>query len=300
MSKDSPSQEPKVRLLIRLDANDYPNRQDFLMQLAAKNMLKGPLDLVEILGKSYARLTSMSSATLNLLLRGDPAVEKVAPNIRSVQNNGLGKQSRICPECSASATPPHPYFNFSLPIPCWRHEIMPIDECPSCHRPLSYLREHVGYCNCGFNLAAAPRVPKPKWLSRFFTRFAQWRKTIPLNASYSELAEHYASSGLVVRVLIEEYPNNFKSASSASWIKLKELLAMERFVLDWETSFAEFAKALENEATNSQRKAVYSVLKRSKSKAIIKYVTSMEKRIKSAARLDVESGKDAKVSDFRK
>jgi hypothetical protein len=232
------------------------------MLLAEINMLRGPLDLAKVLGKSYGALTSMSAVALNLLLAGDSGMHKVTTRCRTQENHGLGKRARVCPECLVLGISQHPNFNFSLPIPCRLHQIMPIDECPRCDLPLSYVRKRVNYCDCGFKLIAAPRVTAPDWLPRFFARFLQWDKPMPLDINHSELAENFSRAGRVVRVLLTNYPNSWNTVSSLSWIKLRELLAMEKFIIDWAKSFEVFVETVENQATTSQRNAAFRVLRR--------------------------------------
>lgn len=226
-----------VRLLVRLDANSNPNRQDHLMRVAEANALSGITDLTIMLGVRYMALVSMSSTELNSLLMGTRlhAVASNAVQVRGpqVSRYGLSQFARICPQCVAEDIPQSQVFNSSLPVHCPIHKILPLDFCPGCGCSLSYLRRTVRRCNCGYQFATARSQRPPMWLQVLYGIFAPWHLTGFVEDEFRMIAsEDYRAAELIQTLL------GYKEvALQRRRITSKDFNELESFFDNWKEKF---------------------------------------------------------------
>lgn len=72
---------------------------------------------------------------------------------------GRSFYTRICPDCIGSMQEFHIPALWEDPfyISCERHQRLLVDRCPACEAPLSFERESLTHCGCGYALANSPR-----------------------------------------------------------------------------------------------------------------------------------------------
>jgi hypothetical protein len=121
---------------------------------------------------------------------------------------------------------------------------------------------------------------------------------MPEDAANVELAEHFGRSGLAVRVLLTEYPISRKTVSFQSWIRLRELLTMEKFVLDWTKSFDELAVSIAEKATSRQRNEAHRVLLRYSGLPLKMVCREVGGVCRRSFRCDAEPINSLEVNDF--
>ena len=237
------------RLFVRLNASNYPNRQDFLVRLATANMLTGVNELPLILRMPYYKLIRMGAEELNGLMRGEPPMT----NYQRGTLREMDTIVRICPECIAEDLPASATMNAHLPLPCERHNLMPIDECEGCKTTLSYKRFRIEYCDCGFALTNSKRILAPDWLPEFFRKYSFGGKQVTNGFDESDRSGCRLTAN-VIRVLL----SNSESTHLYSWISLKEFLTFERFVTDWPRTLKKYIHSLSPEENNTRTRAVMS------------------------------------------
>ncbi len=235
------------------------------MRLAAANLLVVH-ELPKVLGVPYYMLVRIEAEELNSLMRGEPLLKKYNKSgLREMGNN-----ARICPECIAEDLPATAAMSSHLPIPCDRHNLMPVDECGHCKAPLSYKRRQIESCNCGFPLASSERIVPPTWLPEFFRKFYSGGKPAAKEFSEDDKKSCHRTAN-VVRALL----SSSEAAIPYGWISLTEFLSFERFVTDWPVTLRKFIHSLPRQESNAHTNAVTGRICRLKNATLAKAVHSI-------------------------
>jgi hypothetical protein len=255
------------RLMVRPDAQEYQNRQDYLMRVAAGNRLNGISDLCQVLNTDFSTLVSLPDKAINKFFNGVP-LERIAvagsPRYThpGLARKGLGSRTRICPQCIVEGLPLDAYFNFALPVPCRKHKLMPVDRCPECLNPINYFRKAIEACDCGFYFANCGRVLPPQWLPMFFSNFAPWHISLLFPESFTELAIRNDESGRLISLLLTDPTLAApRRRRRNSWVSLSDFVALESLISGWPESFE---PALTSHLANSTRSQKALLLKRLK------------------------------------
>lgn len=216
------------------------------MRLAAANLLTVH-ELSSVLGVAYYMLVQIEAEELNGLMRGEP--------LRKQYNRSglrqMGKNARICPACIAEDLPATAAMSAHLPIPCDRHNLMPIDECGRCKSTLSYKRHQIESCNCGFPLASSKQISPPNWLPDFFHKYFTG-DTPAANDFGDDDRKNCHVAAKVVRALLSKPETTIPYA----WISLTEFLSFESFVTDWPTTLRKFIYSLPKQEKNAYTSAI--------------------------------------------
>lgn len=89
---------------------------------------------------------------------------------------------RICPECLCETEIALAIWDLTLVTACHHHLIRLVDTCVSCGKRLSWKRNRICYCNCGFDLRHSPRVSSggfPAFFSQHICRKLALRSPAP-------------------------------------------------------------------------------------------------------------------------
>lgn len=194
----------RPRLLIRTDADDNRNRQDYLLRLARSNDLRGIGELCQVLDVGFAKLTTASSEDVNNFIKGGQQLVGVGPEKGlSLLKRGRGRRRRICPDCISDDAPHVPSFNFAIPIVCPRHNLVPHDTCEACNSPIDYLNSTVESCACGFLFSKSTRISPPSWLIDLYEKFSLWCPIEIEVSQYEELAKRYVYAAHLIAYLVQ-------------------------------------------------------------------------------------------------
>lgn len=223
------------RLLIRTDASEYLNRQDYLLRLARSNGFRGIAELCETLGVGFAKFTTASSEGVNNFLKGGVSLFGIGSEKGlSLLMRGKGRRRRICPECISDDVPHTASFNFAIPIVCPRHNLVPHDVCEACNSPIDYLDSTVENCACGFSFSKSTRISAPAWLIDFYEKFSLGCPPEIGANQYEELAKRYVHVAHLIAYLAgsEQYIFTHKHKATA-WISSIHLPAIHSFSAQW-------------------------------------------------------------------
>lgn len=229
----------RVRLLVRLDANKNPNRQDYLMRLARENSLNGIADLSQIFRLSFSSLVALSDHSLNELIAGrTDYLQFDYPKKRwglvsggwSLRRRGWVKEARVCPSCLVEDRMQPVCFNFSMPIVCPHHGLLPIDFCPCCGVTLTYMRKSIHHCDCGFLLTRSVGNEKPEWLTGLYAIFSPWHLT-HVGAHY-DLVNCAERDWLAARLVVF-VSKGFEKTYPTTYITSADFDEIRRLITDW-------------------------------------------------------------------
>lgn len=236
------------------------------MRLATANMLTGVNELPLILRMPYYKLIRMGAEELNGLMRGEPPMT----NYQRGTLREMDTIVRICPECIAEDIPASATMNAHLPLPCERHNLMPIDECEGCKTILSYKRLRIEYCDCGFALTNSKRVLAPDWLPEFFRKYYFGGKPVTNGFDESDRKGCHLTANVV-----RDFLSNSENPIPYAWISLKEFLTFERFVSDWPITLRKYIYSLPREEDNTHTNAVVGRISKLKNSTLAKAVHSI-------------------------
>lgn len=209
------------------------------MRLAEQNGLRGISDLAEVLGVSYLGLVSLDAPGLNELLNGVPFHHlkngyKLTKGRYVLRRYGWGKESRVCPECVKEKLEQPACFNSAIPTLCPRHFCLPLDFCPRCTDPLTYLRMSITHCACGYALRDAHADEAPQWLSGFYGIFAPWHlsRQGDINEVLATSQRDWDAAKGTLWLL-----NGLSVANRAGYLTSANFPALARYVSAWPRSF---------------------------------------------------------------
>lgn len=88
---------------------------------------------------------------------------------------GLRRHCRdaVCVHCLRESVSLRTIWEHAHMVACPSHSVLLLDACPSCHTALSCGREHIEFCECGFDLRAAmpeTATPAQLWVSSLLAR----------------------------------------------------------------------------------------------------------------------------------
>lgn len=142
----------------------------YLLRLSESNGYESPGFLLEYTGltESQARNVYFSADTFHQLLGGDvkkhekSTYKKLNRSKKGKQISVLGhqisttdldvKHPKICPECIKEKGYIDMFWDFKLALACPHHNILLVDHCPSCNKPLMWNRKGLSVCKCGYDL----------------------------------------------------------------------------------------------------------------------------------------------------
>ncbi|MGO4382146.1 hypothetical protein [Pseudoduganella sp. RAF53_2] len=222
----------RPRLLIRLDANFYPNRQDYLLRLADSNCFDGINALCRVLGVGFAKMVTASNEGINNYLRGYPELKGLGSQKGlSLLQRARGRKRRICPACVLEDLPHAACLNFALPIICPRHNIVPHDVCQACDKPIDYLASSIHRCSCGFFFGDSARIVPAGWFTEFQEVFSP---QVAEGRSYDELAKSFVYLAHFAAYLTNYEPDTFGGRHvSTAWLSQKEFHRVSSFMINW-------------------------------------------------------------------
>ncbi len=177
------------------------------MRVAQANRLGGIQSLITSLGVNYQTLVYASTAELNDVFSGRPLAEETLRLTSKAMSKvlirlGLSTRSKICPRCLKEGRSVPPIFNLPLTIHCAQHGILLADSCPQCFQSISYLRNSINYCNCGYDLSKLPPIPLPSWLDLYYEIFSPWRSCHGSADSNSNHSRDEYRSACLLRTLL--------------------------------------------------------------------------------------------------
>lgn len=237
--------EKRPRLLIRPKQLGNQCRQDHLMRVAQANRLSGIQSLITSLGVNYQTLVYASAAELNDLFSGRHLADETLRMTSKAMSKvlirlGLSTRSKICPRCLNEGRPVPPIFNLPLTIHCAQHGILLADSCPQCFQDISYLRNSINYCNCGYDLSSLPSIPLPSWLDLYYEIFSPWRSNPSTSDSKSDHSRDEFRSACLLRTLLTKLsPAKHRRVSKEVTISFADFKNIELILTDWPKIFDE-------------------------------------------------------------
>ena len=168
----------------------FPHRdegpQGYLLRLAEANLMTHS-DL-EQLGVAFT-LESLREHCLLPDEALDPGLHQQIRQIASlVDKTGRywnRKRARFCPHCLDESAIWAAAWELIFHDACPRHGVWLVDQCSSCHQPISWDREHLVRCPCGADLRAEPASPCPTSVLQLSAQLAQqlygpqWTNPLP-------------------------------------------------------------------------------------------------------------------------
>lgn len=106
-----------------------------------------------------------------------------------LRNSLRAHSARICPQCIEEMTNKHllATWDRAFQFICHKHEILLVDRCPQCSRPMSHLRRKLLACDCGASLLGMPR-------HRSAVDFGGLYRALDLQEIYAAPAQTFAAS----------------------------------------------------------------------------------------------------------
>lgn len=221
-------------LLVRLDACQFPNRQDYLIRLAAENRYRGVRHLCRELKVRYVDLLFCEPEVFNAFIAGRATrPELICSRKRQIWlvRLGLGSPARICPECVANGLPQSQVFNSALPILCPIHSLLPFDLCPECGSGITYLRISIDRCKCGYAFRNGPVITPPDWLGKLYQACAPWH--LADGAAKCVVDFERESEAAIVAYLLLHQVNRVKIEEAIAWISMKHYQLLEAVFSNW-------------------------------------------------------------------
>lgn len=243
------------RLIVRPDALQNRNRQDYLMRLAEANGLDGIADLCKVLHTSYTVLASLPGEKLNAILSGVP-IGIVAPQAEPIhglnaRRYGLSNDARVCPKCIEEHRSQSVVFNFMLPVCCPVHRSLPIDTCGACNSPIRYSRRFTQFCDCGESLAKSAMIESPTWLATFYGIFAPWHLANLDDLSDRDAAARDFRAMKLVR--------NITGGPTYERVGVADFPLISRLIDDWPRNLNKFLEERSGQPKTDKRKLLHSL-----------------------------------------
>lgn len=79
-------------------------------------------------------------------------------NFRFLFKYGINHHSKYCPQCFKEENYHNKFWDLSFNINCHKHNLLLIDYCPQCQKPLSSKLQNMYTCICGFHLYHLPYI----------------------------------------------------------------------------------------------------------------------------------------------
>lgn len=114
---------------------------------------------------------------------------KQGTGILPLRNSLRAHSARVCPQCIEEMTNKHflATWDRAFQFTCHKHEILLVDRCPQCARPMSHLRRRLLACDCGASLLGMPR-------QKSTSDFAALHRALDLHEIYAAPAQTFAAS----------------------------------------------------------------------------------------------------------
>lgn len=189
-----------TRLLVRGQPSAEESLLGFLIRLTESNNLSSPERLYRLIQGSsptypsrhdllkFAHVSGCSFSDLDIRHYR----HTLADNCKGSFNyfgNSLSRECfltffypRICPECLSETEIALAIWDLTLVTTCHHHLIRLADTCGSCGKRLSWKRNRICYCNCGFDLRHSPRSSSsgfPAFFSQHISRKLDLRSPVP-------------------------------------------------------------------------------------------------------------------------
>ncbi len=72
------------------------------------------------------------------------------------------RKPRFCPCCLTESAYWRANWDLVFTVACEKHDLLLLDQCPQCRKPLSWDRSHITKCDCGYDLRQADTEKAPK------------------------------------------------------------------------------------------------------------------------------------------
>lgn len=183
-------------MLIRPQSEDGESWPGYLLRVASLNHLsQGSAHFGRLLNVSpvalIASAPSMVLGKLGLAPNQPEAGQfaKQGTGILPLRNSLRAHSARICPQCLEEMTNKHllATWDRAFQFTCHKHEILLVDRCPQCSRPMSHLRRKLLACDCGASLLGMPR-------HRSTLDFGALYRALDLHEIYAAPAQTFSAS----------------------------------------------------------------------------------------------------------
>jgi hypothetical protein len=154
-------------LLIRPQPEPGESWPGYLLRVAALNHLNNGLaHFAKVLGVSHLALIGsepdivLGRLGFASLKRDQEQLVKHGKGIRPLRNSLRASSARFCPKCIQEMHNKHllARWDRAFQFKCEKHEVLLVDRCPTCSRPITHLRRSLLACDCGTSFL---RMPSP-------------------------------------------------------------------------------------------------------------------------------------------
>lgn len=169
-------------LVIRARPKEDESFLGFLLRLAEINSFDTPYWMLKILGAGSSTFRTYSAEASAKLSRRLASLSKLRmKDLDHLYNNPVrGKylvsffdhpvppyllragRPRVCPKCLSQSQYCRKQWDFAVITSCPIHQIMLLEKCPGCGKPITWLRRSVSHCRCGtdWRQTQTPRLSK--------------------------------------------------------------------------------------------------------------------------------------------
>jgi TniQ len=156
-------------LVIRARPKEDESYLGFLLRLAEINSFDTPYWILKIMGAGSSTFRTYSAeASARLSLRLASLSKLSVKDLEHLYNRPVrGKyllsffdhpvppyllrpgRPRVCPKCLSQSQYCRKQWDFAAITSCPTHQIMLLEKCPGCGKPITWLRRSVSHCRCG-------------------------------------------------------------------------------------------------------------------------------------------------------
>lgn len=184
-----------MKLLLRPKPIPGESWPGYLLRLAEANTYQGTARLAKGLGKTLNGIfTAAPAEVLQMLEIALP--ENAAQPLTNVCRRrpslflaGRPVNAKVCAQCLHEMDIPYLKSDWdrAFAFRCREHGILLVEACHSCGIPLTYLRNHVANCNCGFRLSHTPTMQPEAFIYRILD-------VLHLRANYGDATPTFGCS----------------------------------------------------------------------------------------------------------
>lgn len=156
-------------MVIRARPKEDESYLGFLLRLAEINLFHTPYWILKIMGASPSTFRTYSAAeSLRLSLRLASLCKLSVKELDHLYNHPIrGKylvsffdhpvppyllrpgRPRVCPKCLSQSQYYRKQWDFAAITSCPLHQIMLLEKCPGCGKPITWFRKSISHCRCG-------------------------------------------------------------------------------------------------------------------------------------------------------
>jgi len=220
----------------------------YLLRLANANHVAGSRLLGRVINLSHIQLLRAYPPTVlgQFGIRSEIEIE--------LESKKIGRQAqpfihRYCPSCLEEDEIPfmRDHWEKRTVLYCEKHLCMLVTNCSKCKEKVTYKRNALLSCNCGFNFKEEKTSGLPYWLSRYYQAFEVERKDQDITFSQNRDEENRVFDVVSKTMNLVRSARNFRlrrvgqMAATKDKGRLTDLECLEQIFKNWPNGFKAIA-----------------------------------------------------------